>query len=370
MTRDPLRTRLCDRLGIQYPIVAFTPSKEVAVEVINAGGFAVLAGAWHEPDELARQIGWIRERVAAKPFGLDLLLPASAPPAGTIEELLAEIPAEHRAFVQRMKERHNIPPPINPPEHYQLGWINQDRARHQLDVALEERVPVLAFGLGSPNFILEAAHARGMQVWGLVGKPRQARRELDAGVDAIIAQGTDAAGHTGNIGTFSLVPEVVAIAGEAPVLAAGGVTTGRHLAAALCLGASGVWTGTLWLASKESDKDAIIKQKLIDAGADDTVYSKCMSGFSMRILKCQWTEEWDAPGAPEPLSAPYQLLLGAEVHQSANDHRIASFMTEAAGQGVRFVTTEKPVRQIVEELVAEARATFERLTSETPVATA
>lgn len=370
MANDPLHTKLCESLGIEYPIVAFTPSRDVAVAVIKAGGFGVLAGAWHEPDALAEHIAWVREQVGGKPFGLDLLLPASAPPAGSIEQLMTEIPEEHRRFVEEMKERNHIPEPINPPEHYQLGWINQDRARRQIDVALEERVPVLAFGLGSPNFILEAAHARGMQVWGLIGKPRQAQRELDAGVDAIIAQGNDAAGHTGPIGTFSLVPEVVAIAGGKPVLAAGGVTTGRHLAAAICLGAAGAWTGTLWLASTESDKDPIIKQKLIDASADDTTYSKCMSGFAMRILKCQWTEEWDSPDAPAPLPAPYQLLLGGAFHQAVNDHRIAPFMTEACGQGVGFVTQEKPVAQIVADLAQEARAVFEGLASGSPVGSA
>lgn len=367
MAHDPLRTQLTESLGIQYPIVAFTPSRDVVVAVIKGGGFGVLAGAWHEPDALAEHIAWIRKQVDGKPFGLDLLLPASAPPAGTIEQLMAEIPQEHRDFVQRMKERNHIPDPVNPIEHYQLGWINQDRARKQLDVALEERVPVLAFGLGSPNFILEAAHARGIQVWGLIGKPRQAKRELEAGVDAIIAQGNDAAGHTGPIGTFSLVPEVVAIAGGKPVLAAGGVTTGRHLAAALCLGAAGAWTGTLWLASKESDKDPIIKQKLIDASADDTVYSKCMSGFSMRILKCGWTEEWERPDAPAPLSAPYQLLLGGAFHQAVNDHRVAPFMTEACGQGVAFVTEEKSAAQIVADVATEARAVLESVAGGAPV---
>ncbi len=367
MARDPLRTKLCDMLGIQYPIVAFTPTKEVVVEVINAGGLGVLAGAPLEPDDIEASITWIRERVGGKPFAIDLLLPASAPPEGSIEELKAKIPEEHRHFVQQMIARYEIPPPRNPPEFYNLGWINQDRARRQLDVVLEERVPVLAFGLGSPAFILEAAHERGIKVFGLVGKPRQARRELEAGVDLIIAQGTDAAGHTGAIGTFSIVPEVVAIAGDTPVVAAGGVTTGRHLAAALCLGAAGVWTGTIWLASEESDRDPIIKQKLIAAGADDTTLSRCISGFSMRVLKTQWTEDWESADAPEPLPAPYQLLLAAELHQSAKDHRIESFMVEAAGQGVGAVKAVKPARQIVQDLVDEARAAFEERTSDAPV---
>jgi NAD(P)H-dependent flavin oxidoreductase YrpB (nitropropane dioxygenase family) len=180
----------------------------------------------------------------------------------------------------------------------------------------------------------------------------------------IVAQGYDAAGHTGPIGTFSIVPEVAAIAGDVPVIAAGGVTTGQHLAAALCLGASGVWTGTLWLASRESDNDMIIKEKLIAATSDDTVYSKSVSGFPMRVLRCPWTEEWARPEAPRTLGSPYQMLLSSDYIQAANDHRRADLMFEAAGQGVAFVTAMKPARQIVADLVEEALSVFENLTGE------
>jgi len=316
------------------------------------------------PDELAADIKWLRERIGGKPFGIDLVFPASVPPVGSVEELIGQIPKAQRDFVEDMKRRYNIPPPKKRPELYNLGWMTQEVPRKQLEVALEERVPVLASGLGNPAFVLEAAHARGMQVWGLVGKPRQAKRELEAGVDVIVAQGIDAGGHTGPIGTFSIVPEVVAIAGDTPVVAAGGVTTGRHLAAALCMGAAGVWTGTLWLASRESDTDMIVKEKLVAATADDTVYSRCISGMPMRVLKCAWTDEWSKPDAPPVLSAPYQMLLSSAYIQAANDYRRADLMTEAAGQGVDFVTTMKPARQIVLDLVEEALATFDELTGE------
>ncbi len=239
-------------------------------------------------------------------------------------------------------------------------------ARAQLDVLLEERVPVICSGLGNPAFILETAHERGIKVFGLVGKTRQAKREVEAGVDAIIAQGYDAAGHTGSMGTFSIVPEVVSIAGDTPVIAAGGVTTGRHLAAALCLGASGVWTGTLWLASRESDVDMIVKEKLLAATAEDTTYSKAISGMTMRTLKCPWTDEWEKPEAPRPLAAPYQMLLASEYIQAANDNRREDLMTEAAGQGVAFVTEMKPARQILFDVVEEALTAFEERMGESP----
>ena len=364
MTKDPLRTKLCDMLGIEYPIVAFTHCKDVAVAVINSGGFAVLGEAMHTPDEISADIKWIRDRVNGKPFGVDLVLPASVPQTATLDDLMAQIPEEHRAFAKHIKEKYDVPEPKGSIDLHQWGGLNQEMARAQLEVLLEERVPVICSGLGSPAFILDAAHERGIKIFGLIGKTRQARRQLEAGVDGIIAQGYDAAGHTGAMGTFSIVPEVASIAGDTPVIAAGGVTTGRHLAAALCLGASGVWTGTLWLASRESDVDMIVKEKLLAASADDTSYSTCISGMTMRTLKCPWTEEWAKPEAPNPLSAPYQMLLSSDYIQGANDHRREDLMTEAAGQGVGFVTSMKPSRQIVFDLVEEALTAFEERTGE------
>ena len=364
MAKDPLRTKLCDMLGIEFPIIAFTHCKDVAVAVINAGGFAVLGEAMHTPDDIAGDIKWIRDRVDGKPFGIDVVIPASVPPAGALDELMSKIPDEHRAFARQIKEKYDVPDPKGPVALHQWGGLNQEMARAQLEVLLDERVPVLASGLGSPVFILEAAHERGMKVFGLIGKTRQAKRQIEAGVDAIIAQGYDAAGHTGAMGTFSIVPEVVSIAGETPIIAAGGVTTGRHLAAALCLGAAGVWTGTLWLASRESDVDMIVKEKLLAATADDTSFSNCISGMTMRTLKCPWTEEWSKPEAPPVLPAPYQMLLSSDYIQAANDHRREDLMTEAAGQGVGFVTTMKPARQIVFDLVDEALTAIEELTGE------
>jgi NAD(P)H-dependent flavin oxidoreductase YrpB (nitropropane dioxygenase family) len=364
MARDPLRTKLCDMLGIEFPIVAFTHCKDVAVAVINAGGFAVLGEAMHTPDEIAADIKWIRDRVDGKPFGIDLVLPASVPPTGALDELMTKIPDTHREFARQIKQKYDVPDPKGPVALHQWGGLNQEMARAQLEVLLEERVPVIASGLGSPVFLLETAHERGIKVFGLVGKTRQAKRQVEGGVDAIIAQGYDAAGHTGAMGTFSIVPEVVSIAGDTPIIAAGGVTTGRHLAAALCLGAAGVWTGTLWLASRESDADMIVKEKLLAATADDTSYSNCISGMTMRTLKCPWTEEWSKPEAPDVLPAPYQMLLSSDYIQGANDHRREDLMTEAAGQGVGFVTTMKPARQIVFDLIDEALTALEELTGE------
>jgi NAD(P)H-dependent flavin oxidoreductase YrpB (nitropropane dioxygenase family) len=361
MTGDPLHTKLCDMLGIEFPVIAFTHCKDVAVAVINAGGFAVLGEAMHTPEDIEADVRWIRDRVEGRPFGIDLVLPASVPPAGSVDELMANIPETHRAFAEDIKQRYDVPDPKGKVDLHQWGGLNQELARAQLDVLLEERVPVIASGLGSPAFMLDAAHERGIKVFGLVGKARQAKRQLEAGVDAIIAQGYDAAGHTGNVGTLSIVAEVAAMAGDTPIIAAGGITTGRHLAAALCLGASGVWTGTLWLACRESDVDMIIKERILESTTDDTTFSSSISGMTMRVLKCPWTEEWAKPEAPDPLPAPYQMLLSSDYIQGANDNRRGDLMTEAAGQGVSFVTTMKPAKQILFDMVEEALDTFDGL---------
>jgi NAD(P)H-dependent flavin oxidoreductase YrpB (nitropropane dioxygenase family) len=346
-------------LEVEYPIVAFTHCKDVAVAVINSGAFAVLGVGHTHPDEIAASIQWIRDRISGKAFGVDIVLPASSHVQSTLQELVAEIPDEHRKFAEHIKKKYEIPDPKGPLMMHEWSGLSQKMARAKLDVLLDERVPVLASGLGSPAFILETAHERGMKVISLVGKTRQAKRQIEAGVDAIVAQGYDAAGHTGATGTFSIVPDVVSIAGDTPIIAAGGVTTGRHLAAALCLGAAGVWTGTLWLASRESDTDMIMKERLVASTAEDTSRSTYISGMSMRTLRCPWTEEWARPEAPEPLAAPYQMLLSADYIQASNDHKRADLMTEAAGQGVGFVTALKPARQIVYDLVEEALETFE-----------
>ena len=359
---SPLHTPLCDKLGIEYPVVAFTHCKDVAVAVINSGGFAVLGEALHTPDEIAADIKWIRERIGGKPFGIDLVLPASMPAEKSVAELLAMIPQEQRDFEQHIKQKFNVPDPKIAPNIHVWGGLDQKRAMDQLEVIFDERVPVFASGLGSPAFLLKRAHELGIQVWGLVGKPRQAKRQIEAGTDVIIAQGFDAAGHTGNIGTFSIVPQVVDAARGTgvPVIAAGGVTTGRHLAAALALGADGVWTGSLWLTSRESDLNMPLKERLLEAETEDTLYSNCISGYTMRTTRSPWHDEWMSDAAPEVLKPPLQMILSSNYIQGSLDYQRKDLMTEAAGQGIHYIKEMKPARQILSDIVEEALDVFDR----------
>ena len=358
----PLHTPLCDKLGIEYPVVAFTHCKDVAVAVINAGGFAVMGEALHTPDQIAADIKWIRERINGKPFGIDLVLPSSVPEEKTLDQLLAMIPPGHREYEQMIKKKYNVPDPKTDPDIYHWGGLDQKRAMDQMEVIFDERVPVFASGLGSPAFLLKRAHELGMQVWGLVGKPRQAKRQIEAGTDVIIAQGYDAAGHTGNIGTFSIVPQVVDAARGTGVcvIAAGGVVTGRHLAAALALGADGVWTGSLWLTSRESDVNLPLKERLLEAETEDAIISDCISGYTMRTTRSPWHDSWMSPEAPEVLKPPLQMMLSANYIQGSLDYQRKDLMTEAAGQGIHYITEMKPARQILSDIVEEAFDVFDR----------
>lgn len=363
MARDPLYTRLCEELGIEYPVVAFSHCKDVVVEVVNAGGLGVLGELAHTPDEIAEDIKWIRDRVGSKPFGIDLVFPASIPPVTVNrEDLEMQIPQEHRDFIRRIKEEFNIPDPRpRSPQEMRgggmagYGFLSQENARKQAEVVLDERVPVLASGLGNPAFLVQAAHDRGMKVMGLIGNTRQAVREAEAGVDFVIAQGYDAGGHTGEIGTFSLVPQVADAIRPTPVLAAGGVGSGRHLVAALALGAAGVWTGTIWLTARESDTDIIVKQKILDATERDTVRTRAYTGKPARFLRTKYTEIWEQPGAPAPLPMPLQPILTRDLQAAIRDHRVADLMGSPAGQVVGLIKELKPARQIMFDIISEAR---------------
>ena len=366
MAGDPLHTRLCEEYGCEFPIVAFAHTKDVIAAVVNAGGIGVLGATGSTPDEIDSDVRWIRERVGDKPFGVDLLVPASFV-QGNMEDLEEMIPQEHRDFVAGLMRDNDIPPPKKEPE----GGIDaglMEKAQKQLEVVLENRVPIFASGLGSPAFIMDKAHEMGVKCWGLIGMKRQAVRELDARVDGIIAQGGDSGGHSGRIGTFSLVPEVVKarneINPESLVLAAGGVTTGTHVAAAIAMGADAVWCGTIWQATNESETEMYAKQKLVNAVIEDAVQSRATTGKPVRQVRSKWTEAWDAPEAPDPLPMPLQPMLVKEIKQAIDDHHLEDWSGPPAGQGVGHITSVKPARQVIFDLMEEAQEVMERLSGQ------
>jgi NAD(P)H-dependent flavin oxidoreductase YrpB (nitropropane dioxygenase family) len=361
MTRDPLKTVICERFGCEYPIFAFTHYPQVAAAVTNAGGVGILGAGWGNdpkgPEALRERIRWVRNAVGDKPFGVDLILPASVPDEASPEQMAAMIPEEHRRFAETIKREYSIPDPKNPPSQPALTG---EFIRQMLGMLYEEKVPAFASGLGSPAGLISEMHEHGMTVISLVGKPRHAVKSAAAGADVIVAQGTEAAGHTGEIGTLSLVPQVAdavrSVNPGVPVLAAGGIASGRQLIAALGLGAAGVWTGTIWLPTAESGLEEILKRKLVEAGADQTIRSDKRSGYTARFLRSKYDDVWQRPDAPRhALPMPLQGIAYGDIEQATNDHEMQEWMTTPASQSVGLITGLRPAAEVFQALVTEAR---------------
>ena len=250
-----MRTTLCELLGIEHPIVGFTPSEHVAAAISRAGGLGVLGCVrFNDPAELNSVLSWMDDNTDGRPYGADVVMPATVPTEGAAIDLEALIPPGHREFVAQTLVKLGVPPlpDDTPAGHAVLGWLHSI-ARQHVEVALSHRACLIANALGSPpEDVIARAHERGMLVAALAGKAGHARRHVERGVDIVVAQGYEAGGHTGEIASMVLVPEIVdAVGGQAPVLAAGGIGCGRQIAAALALGAVGVWMGSAWLATKE-----------------------------------------------------------------------------------------------------------------------
>ena len=356
-SNDPLRTRLCEEYGCEVPIIAFTHTKDVVAAVTNAGGIGIFGAGGQTPDELRSTIAWLKEHVGSKPFGIDMLMPASLV-EGNTEDLEAQIPQGHRDFVANVMREHDIPTPKKKdrPDGQMLRHL-----RAKLEIVFEEKIPIFASGLGSPAFLLEEAHSHGTRVWGLVGLPRQAARQIEAGVDVVIAQGYDSGGHSGTVGTMTLVPEVIRLAEgtDTLILAAGGISNGRQLAGVITMGAAGVWTGTIWLATHEDEMEMFLKQRLVQARAEDPTQSRARTGKPSRFLPSKYDEAWKQPGAPEPLDMPLQGMLTNELQAGIKQDRMEDWISTPAGQSAVGIRALKPAAEVVYAMVEEALDSFE-----------
>jgi NAD(P)H-dependent flavin oxidoreductase YrpB (nitropropane dioxygenase family) len=363
-----MRTSLCDLLGIEHPVVGFSPSEYVAAAVSRAGGFGVLGAVrFNDPAELDAALDWMDQHTGGRPYGIDVVMPARVPTEGTPKDLDQLIPEGHRDFVEQTLLKLGVPPLPGDAQAADgvLGWLHSV-ARQQVEVALTHPARLIANALGPPPpDVISSAHERGMLVAALAGTAEHARRQVASGVDIVVAQGYEAGGHTGEIGSMVLIPEVVDAVGQhTPVLGAGGIGCGRQIAAALALGAEGVWMGSAWLATEEyatTTGAPAVTDAVLKATSSDTVRSRIYSGKPARLLKNRWTDAWEQPGAPEPLGMPLQNLLVSQAHQRLMRSGQPDVVPMPAGQIVGRITEVRPVADVMADLVAEADATLQRL---------
>ena len=369
-----MRTGICDQLGMEYPILAFSHCRDVVAAVSRAGGFGVLGATTLTPDQLDMELRWIDDEVGGKPYGVDVLVPeklagmerGSGFDGAALDQL---IPEEHRRFLDGLLAQYGIEAPGNADgEQADLMAMREpfaealtgEGALRLIEVALTHRVRLVANALGAPPAeMIKAAHAADVPVAALAGKREHAERHVAAGVDVVVAQGYEAGGHTGEIATMVLVPEIVDAVAPLPVLAAGGIARGRQMAAAMALGAQGVWTGSVWLTTAEAETHPVVKEKFLTATSSDTIRSRSITGKPARQLKSAWTEAWDGPGSPGPLPMPLQpLLTDYALHRirraaAAGAPGAVQLVNYFVGQVVGSLDAVRPARQVLHEMVEE-----------------
>ncbi|WP_326622286.1 nitronate monooxygenase family protein [Streptomyces decoyicus] len=360
-----MQTELSNTLGVEHAVFGFTPFPAVAAAITRAGGFGVLGAVrYTAPDELARDLDWMQEHTDGLPYGLDVVMPAKKVEGVTEAEVEAMIPEGHRRFVTELLGKHQVPQlAAGEASGWRItGWMEQV-ARTQLDVAFDYPIKLLANALGSPPpDIIRRAHDHGVLVAALAGSPRHARHHKAAGIDIVVAQGYEAGGHTGEIATMVLTPEVVAAVDPLPVLAAGGIGTGEQIAAGLALGAQGVWLGSLWLTTEEADLHSRrLTAKLLAAGPGDTVRSRALTGKPARQLRTEWTDAWDDPNGPGPLPMPLQGLLVAEANSRIQRHEVEPLLGTPVGQIVGRMNSERSVQAVFDDLTRGFERAIDRI---------
>jgi NAD(P)H-dependent flavin oxidoreductase YrpB (nitropropane dioxygenase family) len=370
-----MKSPICDRLGIEFPLIAFTHCRDVVVEVSKAGGMGVLGAAGYDADTLEVELAWIDEHIDGLPYGVDLIAPTSmaASDDDTRESMLERVPDEHRNYAVGILAQHGIDAGdvyAKQRTGVASGFLTEKRAENIIDVAFSHPIKLIANALGvPPRYMLEMGKQRGVTVAALVGAKEHAVKQVEAGVDILVVAGTEAGGHCGEVSTMVLVPEVCeAVQGmDVGVLAAGGIVTGRQMAACMAMGAHGAWTGSMWLTTTEAETSPVVKEKYTQASSRQTVRSKYRTGKYSRQLRSAWTDAWEAEEAPAPLPMPLMSLVSEPAlsrvtklseggHQGAR--QLATFFV---GQGVGLMNDIQDTRTVVREFMEDYLVATERL---------
>ncbi|NBC23575.1 MAG: nitronate monooxygenase [Gammaproteobacteria bacterium] len=374
-----MKFALCEELGIDFPLFAFSHCRDVVAEVSRAGGFGVLGAAGHTPESLEIELAWIDEHVDGKPYGVDLIVPTSMDDKEgnfTPAEVEARIPPEHKAYVERILAENGVSVEglwnRGVSEGFASG-MREKGAAAILDVAFAHPIKLIVNALGvPPKIMMDRAREAGVKVGALTGAKEHAIKHAEAGVDILVVSGTEAGGHCGEISTLVLVPEVIeALEGYdgVDVLAAGGIVTGKQMAACMAMGAAGAWTGSVWLTTAEAETNPVVKEKMLAANSRQTVRSRSRTGKYTRQLRSAWTDAWQAPDAPEPLPMPLQSLVSEPALRAIDklaqggDVGARNLATYWVGQGVGLMNQPESVRSVVMTFMEDFAAAAERLGS-------
>ncbi len=363
-----MKSPICDLLGIEFPLFAFSHCRDVVAAVSRAGGFGVLGATGHSPESIHRELKWIDEHVDGKPYGLDVLVPENMATAGevgvTYNSLQSRVPQEHRQFAADLLEKAGVQLAVQEVPDDRPQPFDPETALRVLEAAFEHPIKLIANALGvPPPAMIAMGKKHGVPVAALVGAKEHAIRQVNAGVDILVVQGTEAGGHCGEVTTMVLVPEVLAAIKpirDVPVLAAGGIMNGRQMAACMAMGAAGVWTGSVWLATVESETSEIFRQKMIEASSRDAVRVRSRTGKPARQLRSAWTEAWerspDSPGAlPMPLMSlvSENALRSVERSAAAGNDKAREMVTYFVGQGVGLIDSVRSAGQVVQDFKLE-----------------
>ena len=367
-----MQTELAQRLGIEFPIFAFTHCRDVVVEVSKAGGFGVLGAVGFSPEQLEVELQWIDEHVDGKPYGVDIVIPDTYLGQGEFDaekletDLRAMIPDDHKRFAHQLLEDHHVPeiPEGEETHSGMMGWT-MATAGPLVDVALDhDGVKLIANALGTPPAeIVTKVQESGRLIGALCGSVKHALNHKEAGLDFVVCQGGEGGGHTGDVGSIVLWPEVIDAIGDMPLLAAGGIGDGRQMAAAMAMGAAGVWTGTLWLTVEEADIPPGQMKSYLGASSRDTIRSKSFTGKPCRMLKNDWTDAWEADDTPEPLGMPLQMMVAIEA--VTRGHRYPEQAVDVnfnpCGQVIGQATKVRKTRDVIFEMVEQYIDCVERM---------
>ncbi len=360
-----MKSRICELLGIEFPLIAFTHCRDVVVEVTKAGGMGVMGIASMPAEQLEIELSWIDDHIDGLPYGVDTLIPnamLTRDSQPTLEQVLGMVPEEHKRFASQILEDHDIDTSdINDEARLaHAGFGNNLRpegAKDVVDVAFSHPIRLIANALGvPPDWLLKMGKERGVPVAALIGAKQHAINQVKAGVDILVVSGTEGGGHCGTVSSMVLIPEIyeaIQEYGDVPILAAGGIMTGKQMAAAMAMGADGVWTGSVWLTTTEAETSEVMKQKFIEASSSQTVRSRSRTGKHARQLASPWTEAWESEGSPDPLPMPLQPIVAgpalAKVRKLAEIGHEGAIEVETyfVGQGVGLVDKIQSTRNVV-----------------------